>query len=323
VKGERAGWKTKTGLECGHLTLGTLSAETALPQSSNAPRFSLRLIGRCAALALALWVPAVAHAQPAAPDKSYLKVTEPLGGDFALRGYPQSQLREILFREKTYRPLNAVEFIHVKALGPKQDGQPILMAVSNDFMGVGTILIAVQNGTPLARVLSPTVDIRDPDMGLAQPGRQNLLLFTAGSRALVTSTGQVLWFEHARPKEYVHGTPLLVSVSPDNRTGALLLDNEIRLSRAGAGAYASVPFTKRMQSDAFKTLWDESSQAAKQALDAGQRIDQRRLYANLKAAWINRNFTWHECQDGWRLQGRGLTSAPLPALSSTTSRQEQ
>jgi hypothetical protein len=294
-----------------------------LPHSSNAPRFSLRLIWRCAALALALWMPAVAHAQPAEPAKDYLKVTEPIGGDFALWGYPASQLRQIIFREKLYRPLNAYEFVQVKALGPKQDGQPILMAVSNDFMGVGTILIAVQNGTPLARVLSPTVDIRDPDMGLAQPGRQDLLLFTAGSRALVTSTGQVLWFEHARPKEYVHGTPLLVSVSPDNRTGALLLDNEIRLSRAGAGPYATVPFTKPMQSDAFKSLWDESSQAAKQALDAGQRIDQRRLYANLKAAWINRNFSWQEGKDGWRLQGRGLTSAALPALSSTTSRKEQ
>ncbi|MGE8676240.1 MAG: hypothetical protein ACN6PB_24615, partial [Achromobacter kerstersii] len=80
---------------------------------------------------------------------------------------------------------------------------------------------------------------------------------------------------------------------------------------------------KPMQSDAFKSLWDESSQAAKKALDAGQRIDQRRLYANLKAAWINRNFSWQEGKDGWRLQGRGLTSAALPALSSTTSRKEQ
>ncbi|WP_233214015.1 hypothetical protein [Achromobacter sp. MYb9] len=267
----------------------------------------------CAGVVLgwALLMPTAAHAQAAAPAPTYLKTTEPLGGAFELEGYPESNLRQIKYRGKVYRPLNAYEFIYVKALGPMQGGQPMLLAVSNDFMGVGTILIAVQNDTPLARVLSPTVDIRDPDMGLAQPGRQDLLLFTAGSRALVTSTGQVLWFEHALPKEYVHSIPLLVSVSPDNRHGALLLDNEIRLSVSDKGPYASVPFTKAMQQNAFKAAWDQSYAQAKQALHEGKRIDQRRLYANLKAEWVNRNFRWQQTQDGWQFIGQGLKPVAL------------
>lgn len=268
------------------------------------------------ALALILSIPGIACAQPAAPKNSYAKAVEPIGGDFALEGYPSSRLRAILYRGKRYRPLNAVEFTHVRALGPTQDGQPMLLAVSNDFMGVGTVLIAVQNGTPLARILSPTVDLRDPDMGLAQPGRKDLLLFTAGSRALVTSTGQVLWFEHQRHKERVHSIPLLVSVSPDNRHGALLLDNEIRLARLDDGPYATVPFTKALQTKAFSGLWNDSAQAARKALDAGQRIDQRRLYRNLKAEWINRNFQWQESKSGWQFNGYGLRSATLPVTTT-------
>ncbi|QVQ29666.1 hypothetical protein HLG70_08460 [Achromobacter deleyi] len=249
---------------------------------------------------------------PAAPRG---KVTETLGA-FQLEGVADSRLRQIKYRGQTYRPLNAYEFIHVRALGPTIGGQPVLLAVSNDFMGVGTILIAVQNDTPLARVLSPTVDTRDPDLGLAQPGRQDLLLFTAGSRALVTSTGQVLWFEHLLPKEYVRSVPMLVSVSPDNRSGALLLDDEIRLSKAEDGPYARVPFTRAMQGKAFKPLWDESYEVARKALDAGKRIDQRRLYGNMQADWINRNFRWQQGKDGWQFNGQGLNSAPLAAPAS-------
>lgn len=293
-------------------------SRTVLPHPSSATLFSSPSKRSCLCLALALLVsiPAIARAQPAASENAYAKTVEPIGGDFALQGYPRSHLRTILFRGKPYRPLNAVEFIHVRALGPIQGGQPMLVAVSNDFMGVGTILIAVQNGTPLARVLSPTVDMHDPDMGLAQPGRKDLLLFTAGSRALVTSTGQVLWFEHQRQKEKLHSIPQLVSVSPDNRHGALLLDNEIRLGRLDDGPYATVPFTKAMQTKAFSGIWDESSQAARKALDAGQRIDQRRLYRNLKAEWINRNFQWQEGKSGWQFNGYGLKSATLPVTTA-------
>lgn len=271
----------------------------------------------CVSLVLgaALWLPAAVQAQAAAAAPSYMRATQPIGGAFELEGYPDSTLRQIKYRGRLYRPLNAYEFIHVKALGPTQGGQPILLAVSNDFMGVGTVLIAVQNDTPLARVLSPTVDMRDPDLGLAQPGRQDLLLFTAGSRALVTSTGQVLWFEHALPKEYLRSTPLLVSVSPDNRHGALLLDNEIRLSVADEGPYASVPFTKAMQLNAFRAAWEQSAELARKALTEGKRIDQRRLYDNMKAEWINRNFRWQEGKDGWQFIGQGVKPVALPAQS--------
>ncbi|HEY9275317.1 hypothetical protein [Achromobacter sp.] len=263
------------------------------------------------ALALALLMAGAAQAQGAAPATG--KVSEAMG-DFRIEGYEDSRLRQIKYRGNTYRPLNAYEFIHVRALGPTMDGQPVLLAVSNDFMGVGTILIAVQNDTPLARVLSPTIDTRDPDLGLPQPGRQDLLLFTAGSRALVTSTGKVLWFEHLLlPKEYQPSGGMLVSVSPDNGSGALLLDNEIRLSRADEGVYARVPFTRAMQGKAFKPLWDESYATARKTHDEGRRIDQRRLYDNLKAEWINRNFRWHQTAQGWQLRGQGLDSSPVPA----------
>lgn len=264
-------------------------------------------------MGLTLWMTAPTQAQPAASAPDAATTTQPLGGAFELEGQPHSTLYQIKYRGRPYRPLNAYKFSYVRALGPVQGGQPMLLAVSNDFMGVGTILIAVQNDTPLARVLSPVVDVHDPDMGLLQPGRQDLLLFTAGSRALVTTTGQVLWFEHLRPKEYQRSSPLLVSVSPDNRHGAVLLDNEIRLSVGGEGAYASVPFTKAMQGEAFKALWAESAARARRALDEGKRIDQRRLYANLKAEWINRNFRWQKNGNGWQFIGQNLKPATLAA----------
>lgn len=264
-----------------------------------------------AALALALLMTSSVPAQPAGQTPRAAASSEPLGGAFAREGVPNSGLYKITYRGRPYRPLNAYQFLHVSALGPTQGGQPMLLAVSNDFMGVGTILIAVQNDTPLARVLSPVVDVRDPDMGLAQPGRQDLLLFTAGSRALVTTTGQVLWFEHLRTGESQRANPLLVSVSPDNRHGAVLLDNEIRLSVADEGPYAAIPFTKAMQRDAFKAAWDESAARARKALNEGQRIDQRRLYANLKAEWINRNFRWQKVGDSWQFIGQKLRPVAL------------
>ncbi|WP_454673942.1 hypothetical protein [Achromobacter pestifer] len=272
---------------------------------------------------LVLLAPVAAHAQTApesaAPKPAAVggKVSEALG-DFQLEGYPGSKLRQIKYRGKTYRPLNAYEFIHVKALGPTQGGQPMLLAVSNDFMGVGTILIAVQNDTPLARVLSPTVDMHDPDFGVVQPGRQDVLLFTAGARALVTTTGQVLWFEHLLPKEYQRSGMRLMSVAPDNRHGALLLDNEIRLSKADEGPYASVPFTRAMQIKAFAQASQESSALARKGLDEGKRLDQRRLYDNMKVEWVNRNFRWQEGRDGWEFIGLGLKPVPL----QTPTRQE-
>ncbi len=267
----------------------------------------------CASVAvgLALLMTSPLQAQLAAHAPQAAKGSQPLGGAFAREGEPASGLYRITYRGKPYRPLNAYQFIHVSALGPTQGGQPMLLAVSNDFMGVGTILIAVQNDTPLARVLSPVIDVRDPDMGLAQPGRQDLLLFTAGSRALVTTTGQVLWFEHLRTGEAPRASPLLVSVSPDNRHGAVLLDNEIRLSVADEGPYATIPFTKAMQGEAFKAAWDESAARARKALDEGKRIDQRRLYANLKAEWINRNFRWQKLGDSWQFIGQKLKPVAL------------
>lgn len=256
--------------------------------------------------------PMAANAQTATPAQpgADSRVSEELGA-FRLDSRSGSYLRTISYHGQTYRPLNAVEFIHVQALGPEIGGQPVLLAVSNDLMGVGTILISVQNDTPLARVLSPVIDTRDPDLGLAQPGRKDLLLFIAGSRALDTSTGQVLWFEDRLPGQ--NGTPFsrLVSVAPDNRSAALLLDNEIRLSATNDGVYARVPFTKALQNKAFQPIWDETYVIARQQREAGKPIDQRRLYENMKAEWINRNFRWQETKDGWQFRGQGLSAIPV------------
>ncbi len=266
-------------------------------------------VGLAWAVALA---PMAAGAQAAAPAQPVAdsRISEEIGA-FRLDGRKGSHLRRISYRGQTYRPLNAFEFIHVKALGPMIGGQPVLLAVSSDLMGVGTLLISVQNDTPLARVLSPVIDMRDPDLGLAQPGRQDLLLFIAGSRALVTSTGQVLWFEDRIPGQDRSPVSRLVSVSPDNRSAALLLDDEIRLSAVDEGVYARVPFTKAMQSKAFGPIWDETYVIARQQREAGRRIDQRRLYDNMKAEWLNRNFRWQESKNGWQFRGQGLTVIPV------------
>ena len=50
--------------------------------------------------------------------------------------------------------------------------------------------------------------------------------------------------------------------------------------------------------------------------DAGKRIDQRRLYRNLKAEWINKNFQWQEGKNGWQFNGYGLKSAALPVATA-------
>lgn len=284
-----------------------------MAQFSRTDFISLRaaLAGAGLALAAAL-APMTADAQAAAPAQPSAdsRVSEEIGA-FRLDGRQGSHLRRISYRGQTYRPLNAFEFIDVRALGPTAGGQPVLLAVSSDFMGVGTILIAVQNDTPLARVLSPVIDMRDPDLGLAQPGRQDLLLFIAGSRALVTTTGQVLWFEDRIPGQGRAPAARLVSVSPDNRSAALLLDDEIRLSAADEGVYARVPFNKAMQSKAFRPIWDETHLIARQQREAGRRIDQRRLYDNMKAEWLNRNFRWQESKDGWQFRGQGLAVIPV------------
>lgn len=268
------------------------------------------LAGLSLALAVTL-APRAAGAQTAAPAQSVADShgSEAIGA-FQLDKRQGSQLHTISYRGQPYRPLNAFEFVHVRALGPTIGGQPVLLAASSDFMGVGTILISVQNDTPLARVLSPVVNMRDPDLGLAQPGRQDLLLFTAGSRALVTSTGQVLWFEDRLPGQQAIPVSHLVSVSPDNLSAALLLDNEIRLSAAGSGVYARLPFTRTMQNKVFQPIWNETYAIARQQREAGKVIDQRRLYENMKAEWINRNFRWQKSKDGWQFHGQDL--APIP-----------
>ncbi len=284
-----------------------------MAQLSRTDFLSLRAI--LAGLGLA-WAAALtpmaasAQAAPSAAPPADSRVSEQIGA-FRLDGREGSRLRTINYRGQPYRPLNAFEFIHVRALGPMAGGQPVLLAVSNDFMGVGTILIAVQNDTPLARVLSPVVDVRDPDLGLAQPGRQDLLLFIAGARALVTSTAQVLWFEDRIPGQGGAPVSRLVSVAPDNRSAALLLDDEIRLSAADDGVYARLPFTSAMQSKAFRPIWDETYAIARRQREAGKPIDQRRLYDNMRAEWINRNFRWQPSKDGWQFRGQGLTAIPV------------
>ncbi|KAG1385320.1 hypothetical protein G6F59_017474 [Rhizopus arrhizus] len=106
---------SRLGLECGHLFHAALSAKDALLHPSRTVLTLNRRAQACAVavLGLALWMPAAAHAQAAAPAAAptYLKATEPLGGAFELEGYPASTLRQIKYRGKAYRPLNAYEVI--------------------------------------------------------------------------------------------------------------------------------------------------------------------------------------------------------------------
>jgi len=222
-----------------------------------------------------------------------------------------SSPREITYKGQLYRPLNAWQITDVKPTGAMQGGQPVLLATTIEWMGVGTVVIAVQNDTPLARILSPVKSKSEPDWGQPQLGRNDLLLFPEGARAFVPSTGQVLWFDERLPGWGVSHYAMLVSVSPDNSSAAFLGKEGLLLSSAEQGVYAQLPMTKEMDVNQLSPLFNESSERARKALAEGRRIDQRRLYRALQVDWVGRHFSWQQVQGTWQLKGLGLTSSPL------------
>lgn len=255
-------------------------------------------------------------ADPATPGAKakldYLSGYSEQFGDFQVsRGKSSISTLEIAYKGRPYRPLNAWQITDVRPTGAIQNGQPVLLATTIEWMGVGTVVIAVQNDTPLARILSPVKSRDEPDWGQAQAGRSDLLLFPEGARAFVPSTGQVLWFDERLPGWGFSHYGMLVSVAPDNRSAAFLAKEGLLLSSTEKGVYAQLPISKELNLSQLWPLYEEASARARKALGEGRRIDQRRLQRALEVEWVGRQFSWQQVQGTWQLKGLGLTSSPL------------
>lgn len=259
--------------------------------------------------------PTLAGESPQAKLEAWLnKTSESIErfGDFKVyHRRDGSSPREITYKGQLYRPLNAWQITEVKPTGATQGGQPVLLATTIEWMGVGTVLIAVQNDTPLARILSPVKSRDEPDWGQPQPGRSDLLLFPEGARALVPSTGQVLWFDERLPGWGFSHYAMLVSVSPDNRSAAFLGKEGLLLSSAEQGVYAQLPISKELNLSQLWPLFKQAGDRARQALGEGRRIDQSRLHHALQVDWVGRQFSWQQVHGSWQLKGLGLNSSSL------------
>lgn len=271
------------------------------------------LLAACLLMLMAAPSFAADPAKPAAKAKlDYLSGYSEQFGDFQVfRGKSSISTLEITYKGRPYRPLNAWQITDVRPTGAIQNGQPVLLATIIEWMGVGTVVIAVQNDTPLARILSPVKSRDEPDWGQAQAGRSDLLLFPEGARAFVPSTGQVLWFDERLPGWGFSHYGMLVSVAPDNRSAAFLAKEGLLLSSTEKGVYAQLPISKELNLSQLWPLYEEARARARKALDEGRRIDQRRLQRALEVEWVGRQFSWQQVQGTWQLKGLGLTSSPL------------
>lgn len=271
------------------------------------------LLAACLLMLMAAPGFAADPAHPAAKAKlDYLSGYSEQFGDFQVfRGKSSISTLEITYKGRPYRPLNAWQITDVRPTGAIQNGQPVLLATTIEWMGVGTVVIAVQNDTPLARILSPVKSRDEPDWGQAQAGRSDLLLFPEGARAFVPSTGQVLWFDERLPGWGFSHYGMLVSVAPDNRSAAFLAKEGLLLSSTEKGVYAQLPISKELNLSQLWPLYEEARAGARKALDEGRRIDQRRLQRALEVEWVGRQFSWQQVQGTWQLKGLGLTSSPL------------
>jgi len=272
-----------------------------------------QLLGACLLMLMA--VPGFAADPVHPPAKARLDFlsgySEQFGDFHVFRGKSSISTLEITYKGRPYRPLNAWQITDVRPTGAFQNGQPVLLATTIEWMGVGTVVIAVQNDTPLARILSPVKNRDEPDWGQAQPGRSDLLLFPEGARAFVPSTGQVLWFDERLPGWGFSHYGMLVSVAPDNRSAAFLAKEGLLLSSTEKGVYAQLPISKELNLSQLWPLYKEASARARKALDEGRRIDQRRLQRALEVEWVGQTFSWQQVQGTWQLKGLGLTSSPL------------
>jgi hypothetical protein len=275
--------------------------------------FRLHRLAAAATLAAAI-VPA-AQAQT-----SYVPVMQQYG-DFVVTRDRHDSLVTLSFRQHGYWPGGAREVVEVRPLKATREGQPMLLAFTKGYTGQGTILIGVQNGEPLMRPVSPLQrdsmvrTERDPEWGVPQPGRPEMLLFARDGRALDTLTGELLWFDVPGGVTGDYAPAMLVSVSPDGRRGAYLTNT---LTKVGiivatrddgvAGVLALPPDTYQRW---LKPISETASAQAGAAIKARQgRTDSNRIRRELELAWFGQQFQWKQGKGGWQVTGLGLSSAP-------------
>ena len=274
---------------------------------------SLSRLALAAALAAAI-VPAAQAQTPYTPVMQQY-------GDFVVTRDRHDALVTLSFRQHGYWPGGAREVVEVRPLAATRDGQPMLLAFTKGYTGQGTILIGVQNGEPLMRPVSPLQrdnmvrTERDPEWGVPQPGRPEVLLFARDGRALDTGTGELLWFDVPGNVRGDYPDAMLVSVSPDGRRGAYLTN---ALTKVGiivatrddgvAGVLALPPDTYQRW---LKPISETASAQAGAAIKARQgRTDSNRIRRELELAWFGQQFQWKQGKGGWQVTGLGLSSAP-------------
>ncbi|MEG2030372.1 MAG: hypothetical protein RR376_06940 [Janthinobacterium sp.] len=275
--------------------------------------FPLHHLAAATALAAAI-VPAAQAQTPYVPvSKQY--------GDFVVANDRHDALVTLSFRQQGYWPGGAREVVEVRPIQARREGQPMLLAFTKGYTGQGTILIGVQNGEPLMRPVSPLQrdnmvrTERDPEWGVPQPGRPEVLLFARDGRALDTRTGELLWFDVAGNVSGDYPQAMLVSVSPDGQRGAYLTN---ALTKVGiivatrdegvAGVLALPPDTHQRW---LKPISEAASVQARAAIEARQgRTDSHRIRRELELAWFGQQFQWKQGKNGWQVTGLGLASAP-------------
>lgn len=242
-------------------------------------------------------------------------------GDFVVTRDRHDPLVTLTFRQHGYWPGGAREVVEVRPLKARREGQPMLLAFTKGYTGQGTILIGVQNGEPLMRPVSPLQrdDMvrteRDPEWGVPQPGRSEILLFARDGRALDTGTGELLWFDVPGIVTGDDAPAMLVSVSPDGRRGAYLDRKLTRLQIIVATRDDGVAGVLALPPDTYQRWLKPLSQAAdaqaRAAIKAGQgRTDSHRIQRELELAWFGQQFEWKQGKNGLQVTGLGLSSTP-------------
>ena len=275
--------------------------------------FSPRRLAAAASLAAAI-VPAAQAQTPYVPvSKQY--------GDFVVTNDRHDPLVTLSFRQHGYWPGGAREVVEVRPIKATREGQPMLLAFTKGYTGQGTILIGVQNGEPLMRPISPMQrdsmvrTERDPEWGVPQPGRSEVLLFARDGRALDTGTGELLWFDVPGSVTGDYAPAMLVSVSPDRQRGAYLARKLTTLQVIVATRDDGVAGVLALPPDSYqrwlKPLSALASEQARVAIKAGQgRTDSNRIQRELELAWFGQQFQWKQGKNGWQVTGLGLASAP-------------
>ncbi|MEG1326626.1 MAG: hypothetical protein RSD99_17160, partial [Janthinobacterium sp.] len=242
-------------------------------------------------------------------------------GDFVVTRDRHDPLVTLTFRKHGYWPGGAREVVEVRPIKARREGQPMLLAFTKGYTGQGTILIGVQNGEPLMHPVSPLQrdDMvrteRDPEWGVPQPGRSEILLFARDGRALDTDTGELLWFDMPGIVTGDYAPAMLVSVSPDGRRGAYLARRATSVEVVVATRDDGVAGILALPPDTYQRWLKPLSQAAAEqagaAIKARQgRMDSNRIQRELELAWFGQQFQWKQGKNGLQVTGLGLISAP-------------